>query len=139
VRGDGGGGFGRVLCETERWMQTAVSRSAATSTLSATVTSQQVRAASARPAVSRSSTSSHSRTYLLIVALAQRQLCNFPTRRRTCIAQNTSTSRNVGNMQTVFSDVSVSQGSVATRARYGGTFNKRFTANLLENQPVKEF
>jgi len=28
---------------------------------------------------------------------------------------------------------------VATYARYGGIFNKRFTANLLENQPEKEF
>ena len=28
---------------------------------------------------------------------------------------------------------------MATYARYGGIFNKRFTANLLENQPEKEF
>jgi len=31
-----------------------------------------------------------------------------------------------------------SQGSVATYARCGVDFNNRFTANLPENQPVKE-
>ena len=31
------------------------------------------------------------------------------------------------------------QGSVATYARNGEIFNNGFTANLLENQPVKEF
>jgi len=35
------------------------------------------------------------------------------------------------------SDINVPQGSVATCARYGGTFSNDFTANLPENQPVK--
>jgi len=38
-----------------------------------------------------------------------------------------------------FSDISVSQGSVATHVRCGGLFNKQFAANLLENQTVKNF
>ena len=38
-----------------------------------------------------------------------------------------------------FSDISVSQGSVATHVRRGGLFNKQFAANLLENQTVKNF
>ena len=38
-----------------------------------------------------------------------------------------------------FSDINVPQGSVATRMRCGEIFNKHFTANLLENQPVTEF
>ena len=32
-----------------------------------------------------------------------------------------------------FSDINVSQGSVATRMRCGGIFNKYFAANLPEN------
>jgi len=38
-----------------------------------------------------------------------------------------------------FSDISVSQGSVAMHTRCGGTFNKYFTANLLENLTAKNF
>ena len=41
----------------------------------------------------------------------------------------------------MFSDINVSQGSVATRATFGGILNNHFklTANLLKNQPVKGF
>ena len=35
--------------------------------------------------------------------------------------------------------INVSQGSVATYARYGGIFNMRLTANLLRYLPVKKF
>jgi len=38
-----------------------------------------------------------------------------------------------------FSDVDVSQGSVATRLRCGGITNDRFVANLLVNLTVKEY
>jgi len=38
-----------------------------------------------------------------------------------------------------FSDVIVSQDSVATYARCGGILNNHFTANLLQNRAVKEF
>ena len=38
-----------------------------------------------------------------------------------------------------FSDVNVSQGSVATHMRCGGICNKYFAANLLENLIVKKF
>jgi len=37
-----------------------------------------------------------------------------------------------------FADINVSQGSVATYARYGGICNIRLTADLLRNLPVKE-
>jgi len=39
----------------------------------------------------------------------------------------------------LFSDINVSQGSVATYARYGVIFNNLFTAKLPENQTVTEF
>jgi len=39
----------------------------------------------------------------------------------------------------LFCDIDVSQGSVATYARYGGMFDNHFAAILQENQPVKEF
>ena len=39
----------------------------------------------------------------------------------------------------LFSDVNISQGSASTHLRCGGIFNYHFTANLLLNQPVKEF
>jgi len=39
----------------------------------------------------------------------------------------------------LFSDISVSQGSVAAFKTCGGGFNNRFTANLLQNLPVKKF
>jgi len=35
--------------------------------------------------------------------------------------------------------INVSQGSVATSARSGGIFNNHLTANVLDNQTVKEF
>ena len=38
-----------------------------------------------------------------------------------------------------WSDISFSQGSVATRLRYGGIFNNCFIANLLQIVTVKEF
>jgi len=38
----------------------------------------------------------------------------------------------------LFSDINVSQGSVATLMRCGGIFNANFIANLLTSQPVKE-
>jgi len=38
-----------------------------------------------------------------------------------------------------FCDINVSQGSVATRMRCGGIFNKHFAANLLENVTMKIF
>ena len=38
-----------------------------------------------------------------------------------------------------FADVNVSQGSVATYARCGGTLNIHLTANFLRNFPVKTF
>jgi len=37
-----------------------------------------------------------------------------------------------------FADINVSQGSVATRARFGGMFNIYLTANLLRNLPEKK-
>jgi len=39
----------------------------------------------------------------------------------------------------LFSDINVSQGtcSVTTCASYSGSFNNQFTANLLQNLPVK--
>ena len=40
---------------------------------------------------------------------------------------------------TLFYDINIPQGSVATRLRYGGTFNDCFIANFLENVTVKEF
>jgi len=39
----------------------------------------------------------------------------------------------------LFSDIHISQGSVATHLRCGGIFSYQFTVNLLVNQPVKEF
>jgi len=39
----------------------------------------------------------------------------------------------------LFSDITISQGSVATRLRCGGIFSQHFTANLLPNLTVKEF
>ena len=38
-----------------------------------------------------------------------------------------------------FGDINVSQGSVATYARCGGTFNVHLTANLPRNLPLKIF
>ena len=38
----------------------------------------------------------------------------------------------------LFSDINISQGSVATLVRCGGIFNTNIIANLLTNQPVKE-
>jgi len=37
-----------------------------------------------------------------------------------------------------FADINVSQGSVATYARYGGILNIHLTANLPRNLPVKK-
>ena len=37
-----------------------------------------------------------------------------------------------------FADIGVSQGSVATYARFDGTLNMHLTANLLGNLPVKK-
>ena len=37
-----------------------------------------------------------------------------------------------------FSDIDVSQGSVATHMRCGGIFNEYFAANLLENLTAKK-
>jgi len=45
--------------------------------------------------------------------------------------------RSAHNM--LFYDINISQGSVATRLRWGGIFNDRFIANFLENVTVKEF
>jgi len=39
----------------------------------------------------------------------------------------------------VFSDINISQGSVATRLRCGGTFYYRFSRNLLRSPSVKNF
>jgi len=38
----------------------------------------------------------------------------------------------------LFSDINVSEGSVATYARRGGIVNNHFTANLTKNLPVKK-
>jgi len=38
-----------------------------------------------------------------------------------------------------FADINVSQGSVATYARYSGILNIHLTANLPRNPPVKKF
>jgi len=38
----------------------------------------------------------------------------------------------------LFSDINISQGSVATLVRCGGIFNANFIANFLTSQPVKE-
>jgi len=43
------------------------------------------------------------------------------------------------SLMACFADTNVSQGSVATHARCGETFNIHLTANLLRNLPVKEF
>jgi len=40
---------------------------------------------------------------------------------------------------TLFYDINISQGSVATRLRRGGIFSDCFIANFLENVTVKEF
>jgi len=40
---------------------------------------------------------------------------------------------------TLFYDINISQGSVATRLRWGGIFNDCFIANFLETVTVKEF
>jgi len=40
---------------------------------------------------------------------------------------------------TLFYDINISQGSVATRLRWGGIFNYCFIANFLEHATVKEF
>jgi len=42
-------------------------------------------------------------------------------------------------MNRLLSDINVPQGSVATCARNGGTFNNHFTANLPKNLPVEKF
>jgi len=42
------------------------------------------------------------------------------------------------NLNRLFSDINVSQGSVATYARCGGIFSNRFTSNLLKNLLVKK-
>ena len=39
----------------------------------------------------------------------------------------------------LFSDINVSQGSVATLARYGEIFNANCIANFLTSQPVKNY
>ena len=39
----------------------------------------------------------------------------------------------------LFSDINISQGSVATRLRCGGIFNEYFIANFLQIITVKEF
>jgi len=39
----------------------------------------------------------------------------------------------------LFSDINISQGSVATHLRYGGIFSYHFTANLLLSPTMKEF
>jgi len=39
----------------------------------------------------------------------------------------------------LFSDITISQGSVATRLRCGGIFSCHFTANLSPSLTVKEF
>ena len=39
----------------------------------------------------------------------------------------------------LFSDVNISQGSVATLVRCGEIFNANFIANFLTSQPVKEY
>jgi len=39
----------------------------------------------------------------------------------------------------LFSDINISQGSVATHLRGGGIFYYRFTTNLLRNLSIKEF
>jgi len=38
-----------------------------------------------------------------------------------------------------FSDINISQGSVAMHLRYGGIYSYQFTANLLQSLPMKEF
>jgi len=38
-----------------------------------------------------------------------------------------------------FSDIHISQGSVATYLRFGGIFKYEFVANLTMSLPVKEF
>jgi len=38
-----------------------------------------------------------------------------------------------------FANINVSQGSVATYAKFGGMFNIHLTANLLRNLPMKNF
>jgi len=40
-------------------------------------------------------------------------------------------------MLSLFSDITVSQGSVATLVRCGGTFTVNFIANFLTSHPVK--
>jgi len=42
------------------------------------------------------------------------------------------------SLMACFADINVSQGSVATHARCGGTFNIHLTANLPRNLPVKK-
>jgi len=41
----------------------------------------------------------------------------------------------------LFSDINISQGSVATRLRYGGVYSYHFTTNtnLLQSLTMKEF
>jgi len=39
----------------------------------------------------------------------------------------------------LFSDINISQGSVVTHLRCGGILSYRFTANLSQNLPMKEF
>ena len=45
---------------------------------------------------------------------------------------------NFGRCLSLFSDINVSQGSVATLVRCGGIFNANFIANFLMSQSVKE-
>ena len=40
--------------------------------------------------------------------------------------------------KTLVYNIRISQGSAATRLRYGGNFNKSFTANCPQSAPVKE-
>ena len=39
----------------------------------------------------------------------------------------------------LFSDITISQGSVATHLRFGGIFSYHFAANLSQSLTVKEF
>ena len=39
----------------------------------------------------------------------------------------------------MFSDINISQGSIATPLRHGGICNDRFVANFLASVTVKEF
>ena len=47
--------------------------------------------------------------------------------------------RSISLINKLFSDINISQGSVATRLRCGGIFNERCIANFLDIITVKEF